>query len=67
MKNKDIRTAASAANMPLWQVADKLGINDSQLSRKLRYELSDTEKQKILAIINAHTPDDPPDDKGGGL
>ena len=36
----------------LWQIAGKLGINDGNFSRRLRYELSEDEKQKILEIIN---------------
>ena len=55
MKNLDIRAAASEAGLSLWQLADMLGFSDSQLSRKLRYELPDAEKQKIYAIINTAT------------
>ena len=51
MKNKEIREAAKAARVTLWRVAEKLGICDSQLSRKLRHELPEAEKQKILQII----------------
>lgn len=51
MKNVDIKTEAMNAGVRLWQIADKLGINDSSLSRKLRKELSSEEKTKIRAII----------------
>ena len=51
MKNVDIKTEAMNAGVRLWQIADKLGINDSSLSRKLRKELSSEEKAKIRAII----------------
>lgn len=51
MKNKEIREAAKAARVTLWRVAEKLGLCDSQLSRKLRHELPEAEKQKILQII----------------
>ena len=51
MRNKDIREAAKAAGIFLWQIAERLGIQDSNLSRKLRAELPDSEKINILRII----------------
>lgn len=51
MCNLDIRNAAAAANVRLWQIAVKLNINDGNFSRKLRMELPTAEKQKILEII----------------
>lgn len=49
--NADIRSAVRRNGLFLWQIADKLGINDGNFSRKLRHELPDEEKQKIFAII----------------
>lgn len=51
MKNKDIREAAKAAGVKLWQIAENLGINDGNFSRKLRRELNTDEKANILKII----------------
>lgn len=51
MNNHDIKEAAKKAGIKLWQIADKLGINDSNFSRKLRKELNPEEKQKIFDII----------------
>lgn len=51
-KNKDLRAAAEKADVKLWEIAQKLGILDSNFSRKLRYELSKKEKLKIRTIIN---------------
>lgn len=51
MPNREIKKAASAAKVKLWQIADELGIADCTFSRKLRYELSAGEKQKIYEII----------------
>ncbi len=51
MSNLDIRKEAKEAGVNLWQIADKLGIQDSGFSRKLRKELSDEEKAKIRDII----------------
>ena len=49
--NRQIRDAAKAAGICLWQVAEKLGINDGNFSRKLRRELPTSERQRILGII----------------
>jgi hypothetical protein len=51
MNNQEIRLAVRQAKIKLWRVADALGITDSTLSRKLRHELPEDEKQRILAII----------------
>ena len=48
MHNTDIRQAAKAAGVKLYQIAAEIGLNDGNFSRRLRYELSDTEKQKIF-------------------
>lgn len=37
--------------MCLWQIADRVGVNDGNFSRKLRRELPDQEREKILEII----------------
>lgn len=49
--NKDIKTAAKRAGVYHWEIADKLGIQDSAFSRKLRRELSAQEREEILKII----------------
>ena len=51
MYNNDIRTEATNSGVKLWQIAEKLGINDGNFSRKLRKELSLEEKAKIREII----------------
>lgn len=53
--NMDVRSAVRRNGLFLWQIADKLGINDGNFSRKLRHELPDEEKQKIFAIIEELT------------
>lgn len=52
MTNTDIKVAALQAGVKLWELAEALGIADTSLSRKLRRELPDEEKQKILDIID---------------
>jgi len=49
--NVDIREAATSSQVRLWQIADVLGIADSNLSRKLRKELPQDEKDRIFSII----------------
>ena len=51
VKNQDIRNTAKKADIKLWQIAEKLGIWDATLSRKLRKELPQEEKEKIIGII----------------
>ena len=51
VKNQDIRGAAKKSGIKLWQIAEKLGIWDATLSRKLRKELPQEEKEKIIGII----------------
>ena len=52
MKNQEIREKAKKCGVKLWQIADKLGISEPTMTRKLRHELADGEKQKILNIIH---------------
>jgi len=49
--NQDIRRAAKLSCVKLWQIADRLNINDGNFSRKLRKELSAKEKTEIITII----------------
>ncbi len=51
MRNQDIRNEVTNAGLKLWQIAEKLGINDGNFSRMLRKELSDEKKAEIRAII----------------
>lgn len=51
MANQEIKRLANKKCVRLWEIADKLGVNDGNLSRKLRRELSKEEKEKIINII----------------
>lgn len=53
MKNKDVRVYAREKGVYLWQIAESLGIADSNFSRKLRKELPEEIKKKIFKIIDA--------------
>lgn len=51
MVNIDVREAANRSGVKLWQIADAMGIADSNFSRKLRKELPQEEKERIFSII----------------
>lgn len=51
MKNVEIRSAYMQAGIKQWQLAEVLGISETHFSRKLRKELSQEEKEKILETI----------------
>ena len=49
--NEDIKLAAKQAGVPLFQVGYEMGISESALSRKLRRQLNDKEKEAIYLAI----------------
>lgn len=51
MVNTDIRLKAKENGVPLWKIAEKLNISEPTMTRKLRKELPDEEKTKIIGII----------------
>ena len=51
MKNLDIREEVKAANLKLWQIAERFGCNDVTFSKKLRRELTPEQKAKVRQII----------------
>ena len=51
--NKDIRDAVEENGFRLWELAEALGLSsDATLSRKLRRELPDDQKQHIFKTID---------------
>ena len=56
--NQELRNAAKTAKVPLWAIADVLHISEPTMTRKLRRELGETEKRKILDIISALAKED---------
>ena len=50
-RNAEIRQVAKESGVMLWQIAERYGLNDSNFSRKLRRELSESEKAKVIEII----------------
>lgn len=52
MNNNDIRKMARNQDVRLWQIADKLNMQDSNFSKMLRKELPSEKKEHIYKIIN---------------
>ena len=50
--NCDIRAAMARSDLRQYQIAAALGISESRYSSKLRKELPDEEKSKILRLSN---------------
>ena len=50
--NNDIRTAAKDNGVCLWELADRLHISEPTITRRLRRELPDNEKQHIFSLID---------------
>ena len=51
MENIQIRMAAREAHIPLWKIAQMIGISEPTLTRWLRVELSQEKKVRILQAI----------------
>ena len=54
MCNTDIRTAIKDCGIKHWQLADILNISEATMIRKLRHELVQEEKDKILNILETY-------------
>ena len=50
--NTDIREAMRTKKVPVYAVADVMGVHENTLFRRLRYELPEPEKQKVFGIID---------------
>lgn len=49
--NQTIRRTAAAADVRLWQIADRMGYSECYFSRLLRKELPADKQAEILRII----------------
>lgn len=52
MSNECIRAEAKKNKVCLWEIADRLGVSEATITRKLRRELSDPEREVILSAIS---------------
>lgn len=51
--NIELRSEACRLGVPLWAIAEKLGISESTWHRRLRRELSAEDTEKALGAIRA--------------
>lgn len=52
MTGTEVKQLAKQNGVYLWQIAEKLGINDGNFSRKLRKPLSDEDTARVLSAID---------------
>lgn len=52
MCNKEIKEYARKKRVKLWQIAERLNMQDSNFSRLLRHELTEDKKEEIRKIID---------------
>lgn len=49
--NNDLRDAAKRAKVGWWQIAERLEISEPTMTRRLRHELPQDERERIFRII----------------
>ena len=52
MCNMDLRQKAKEKGVFFWQIAKVMGVSEPTMTRRLRSELLEQEKQKYLSIID---------------
>ena len=52
LANTDVRTTAKENGVRFWEIAEHLKISEPTMTRKLRKELPEAEKQEIFKIID---------------
>lgn len=50
--NIEIRIRAKTSGVKLWQVAEEIGMSDAAFSRKLRHELPNEDRERVLNAIS---------------
>lgn len=51
MTGAEVKQLAKENGVFLWQIAEKMGINDGNFSRKLRKPLNDSDTAKVLDAV----------------
>ena len=51
-KNIELRQYAKQHKVALWEIADKEGISDFTFSRRMRREFDESEKKRLIKIID---------------
>ena len=52
MNNQDLREYAKISGVKLWEVAERLNMQDTNLSKMLRHQLSEDKENELIAIID---------------
>ena len=52
LNNQSIRAAAKNRGVKLYEVAERLGVSQATITRKLYFELPEDEQQRLLSIID---------------
>ena len=50
--NDRIKNAAREKRVPLWEVASRMGVSESTMTRLMRQELPEKKTQDILSVID---------------
>ena len=53
MQNNIIRKKARENKVPIWKIAQVLGVSEATMTRRLRIELPAEERDKVCSIIEA--------------
>ena len=52
LANQDIRKYAKKNGVKMWEIADYKGVSEMYISRKFRHELSESEKEMYMQVID---------------
>lgn len=52
-ENQVVRAAAKSARVPLWKVAEAIGVSEPTLTRWLRVPLQEDKEKRVMAAIAA--------------
>ena len=52
MSNQLLRDYAKISGVKLWEVAERLNLQDTNLSKMLRHQLPDDKQNELIAIID---------------
>ena len=53
MANESLRKLTKEKKVRLWEIGYAMGVSEATIVRKLRLELSESEKEKFITIINS--------------
>ena len=51
MANEELKKTLKNQGVKLWQIADMLNISEATMTRKMRHELSNEERIRILSLL----------------